>query len=362
MKVLLVTSNLRGGGAQRAMINIAAGLAGRGHDSHLLLLEHAVEYPVPEDVKLHALSLPRAGMPSGWLGKRYLAWRLSRVYRSLAAEGEFDLVISTLPFADEVVQIAGLPRPWHRIANTLSAEIRALTLTNPEKGERRQERYRRIYDRQRLIAVSNGVAADLKENLGLKSAEIVAVYNPFDFESIRHAARALDPDLPNEDFVLHTGRFMPAKRHDLLLDAFAAAGISHRLVLLTAKSRELSTLIASRGLEARVVVAGFRANPYPWYARAAAVVLSSDREGMPNAIVEALVCGTPVVSTDCPSGPREVLTGSMRRWLVPCGDAVALAAKLRDAIRERPAVDPAMLAPFAKDNALDTIEALAARR
>jgi glycosyltransferase involved in cell wall biosynthesis len=91
---------------------------------------------------------------------------------------------------------------------------------------------------------------------------------------------------------------------------------------------ELQALIDRFGLAKQVIVCPFRTNPYPLIANARLLVLSSDREGLPNVLIEALICHTPVVSTDCPSGPREIL----QQPLVPCGDAVALAKALVEAL------------------------------
>jgi glycosyltransferase involved in cell wall biosynthesis len=357
MRFLFVVSNLRGGGAERAILNFAAGLAERGHDCQMVIFEQAVDYPVPPGVQLHVLHGGRRGLPGGWIGKRLLARSLRSLHRRLTGEMAFDLTISTLPFADEVVHAARLPRVRYRIANNLSAEIDAIG--SRFKARRRTRRYRRLYEGQRLIAVSQGVAEDLQANMGLQHARVATIYNPFDFHAIRGAAREVPPDLPSEPYFLHVGRFQPQKRHDLLLDAFARAGLPHRLVLLTEPSRELDKLIESRGLVKRVTVAGFRENPFPWYANAAACVLSSDREGMPNVLIESLVCGTPAVSTDCPSGPQEVLQDELSQWLVPRGDAVALAAKMREVIKAPPKIDPALLERFSKAHALNAIEALA---
>jgi len=354
MRFLFVLSNLRGGGAERAVINLASGLSGRGHESHIVLLEQVSDYSVPAAVKLHALTAPDERMSSGWIGKRLLSWKLRRLHNRLAP---FDLVVSTLPLADEVVRNAGLPNVHYRIANNLSAEIAALK--HPRKAERRLRRYRRLYDGQSLIAVSEGVATDLRDGLGLSRSKIRTIYNPFDFEQVRALSRMPEPDLPRVPYIVHVGRFQQQKRHDLLFDAFKKAALPHSLVLLTAKSSALRAMIDSFGLQERVVIVGFRDNPFPWYANASALVLSSDREGLPNVLIEGLLCGTSVVSTDCPSGPSEILHGELSRWLVPCGDAAALAARMKEAVQTKLLPDAFALERFSKESILDRFERLA---
>jgi glycosyltransferase involved in cell wall biosynthesis len=324
MSFALVLTNLAGGGAERSMLRLATALHRRGHRVRVILLEDRIEHEVPEGIELQALAR-RSG--KGLLGKWLGARRLRRF--GLTSD---DVTISTLPFADEIAVGAQLPNLWCRITNTLTAEIDQLRRKNPAKAERRFARYRRLYEGRNLIAVSEGVASDLRRGIGLQRARIVRIYNGFDFDALREAAALPEADLPREPFVLHVGRFSPQKRHDLLLDAWRRAGLPHRLVLLTPRSAELDNLIAGKGLKEQVLVAGFRPNPYPWMRAAELLVLSSDREGMPSVLVEALACGTRVVSTDCPSGPREVLRGELARYLVPCGDARALADAMRDSL------------------------------
>ena len=357
MNVALVTTNLRGGGAEKSMLRLAAALAARGHRVRVILFEHVVEHEVPEQIELHALTAPGQTIGKGFFGRLAAAARLRALYRRLGL-GADCLTISTLPFADRVVAAARLPNVWFRIANTLSAEIERL---GARKGARRLARYRRLYEGRNLVAVSDGVAEDLRGALGLRRARIVRIYGGFDLDAIRRAARLPEADLPREPFVLHAGRFMPQKRHDLLLDAWRIAGLPQRLVLLTQPGRELDALIAARGLSERVRVAGFRPNPYPWMSAAELLVLASDREGMPNVLIEALACGTRVVSTDCPSGPREVLRGELARWLVPCGNAQALADAMRAALAApRPGAD-AVPAEFTAAHMASAYEALAAQ-
>lgn len=359
MKIALIVTNLAGGGAEKVMITLAAGLAGRGHEIHLILLEHLIEHAPPPHVAVHALTGTNQRLSKGVLGKWAAVWRLRRLFRRLFVQRPFDLVISTLPFADEVVARARLPRHWCRIADTLSTEIAHLRQSSPGKAARRLRRYHRLYNHRRLIAVSDGVAADLRGPLGIRDARIERIYNPFDFAAIR--ARASEPaTLPRQPYVIHIGRFSRQKRHDVLLDAWARLKVPHQLVLLVVPDPRLSEMIATHGLEQRVIVAGFQANPYPWIAGADLLVLSSDHEGLPNVIIEALAVGTPVVSTDCPSGPREILGAAYPERLVPVEDVSALAQAMARALAHPTDLGRVDLSPYAAERVITAYERLAA--
>lgn len=356
MKIALVTSNLRGGGAEKVFLRIASLLSAREHEVHVILLEHLVDHAVDPALTVHGLTAPGQPCRKGFIGKRVAAWRLRRLVRRLERDGAFDLIISTPPFADEVAALAGLPRLWHRIANTLSAELRRLPA---EKARRRRERYRRLYDGAKLVAVSDGVARDLREGLGLDRTQIVRIYNPLDVDALRELAQAPQPEIPDRPYVIHVGRFAGQKRHDLLLDAWQRVRADMILVLLTQPEPALQAMIAERGLNDRVLIAGFQPNPYPWIARAQLLVLSSDHEGMPNVILEAAALHTPVVSTDCPSGPREILGGACPECLVPMNDATALAEAIESALQRRPAIENVDLSAFHAASVAQAYERLA---
>lgn len=358
MRAAFVTTNLRGGGAEKALLGIAGGLAARGHTVHVILLERLLDHAPLEGVTLHALTGAGKAAAKGWFGKRVTAWRLRRLFQRLAHDTRFDLVVSTLPYSDEIAALAGLTPMWFRIANTLSAEIELLRRNDRAKAKRRLARYTRLYGASNLVAVSDGVARDVKHTLGLAGANIVRIYNPIDVAAIRARAARSDPGLPQEPYLVHVGRFVPQKRHDLLFDALRRSQLAHRLVLLANASPALERLIAERGVSGRVTVAGFQSNPYPWIAGAELLVLCSDHEGMPNVLVEALACGTRVVSTDCPSGPREVLEGDLARFLVPCGDAEALAQAMQAALAAPRPAAPRSLERFASASVIPQYEAL----
>lgn len=326
MRIAFVLTNLAGGGAEKAVLKLAQALGAAGHAVEVIVFETHAEHDVPAAVKVVSLLPAPRRASRGLLGR----WLLARRLRDCVGQ-RHDLVISTLPFADAVALGARLPHHWCRIANTLSAEIARLPAA---KAARRKRRYQRLYAGRPLVAVSEGVARDLRESFGFVRQPIRAIPNPFDFESIRRDALLPVQGLPAGPYMVHVGRFSPQKRHDLLLAAYATLTDAPPLVLLTAPDPALLTMIERAGLQGRVSVAGFQANPYPWIARASLLVLCSDHEGLPNVIIEALILGTPVVSTDCPSGPREILGAAAAHRLVPCGDVQALAQTIGRTLQE----------------------------
>jgi len=178
MRFVLLTTNLAGGGAEKALTRIGIGLAARGHEVNFIVCENVGSYQPPAGCHFHILAA-RAG--HGWLGKRRLAWRLNRLLKS----SPHDLLLSTLPFADEVAALARAPRHVCRIANTLSAELARLPAA---KARRRAERYREIYGTHSLVAVSQGVADDLQSHFGIAAGRMHVIANPFDFAAIRALA------------------------------------------------------------------------------------------------------------------------------------------------------------------------------
>ena len=190
-----------------------------------------------------------------------------------------------------------------------------------------------------VVAVSTGVAQDLLQIGRLDNGKISVIYNPVigeDFDD-----RTMDqpnPGIQGEGgpLVLSVGSLKPQKDYPTLLRAFAqvrSARPARLMILGEGQLRgDLEALARELGIEADVTMPGFVANPYPYMKRADLFVLSSAWEGFGNVIVEALACGTPVVSTDCQSGPAEILDGGKYGALVPVGDPQALAQAMLSAL------------------------------
>lgn len=187
-----------------------------------------------------------------------------------------------------------------------------------------------------IVAVSNGVADDMTINLGIQRARIVTIYNPVMLDDLINKARqALKHDWFVSDgipVILSAGRLTPQKDFTTLIRAFSLVRKDKRarlMILGEGELRgELTRMVNELGLADDVMLPGFAANPYVYMSKASMYVLSSAWEGMPNSLIEALALGTPIVATDCMSGPGEILEGGRYGRLVPVGDAEAMAAAI----------------------------------
>jgi len=205
-----------------------------------------------------------------------------------------------------------------------------------------------------IIAVSRGVAADLAAAGGLPPDRIVTLNNPTVPEDVRDRAAVpvahpwLQPGAP--PVIMALGRLARVKDYPTLLQAFARlrAAVPLRLMILGDGNQRgaILDLASHLGVAADVALPGFVANPYSYLSKATLFVLCSRREGSPNALIEALAVGTPVVATDCPSGPGEILDHGRIGRLVSVGDVEGLAAAMKATLDRPP--DPRQLRDAAR--------------
>ncbi len=189
---------------------------------------------------------------------------------------------------------------------------------------------------QAIIAVSNGVADDLSRCSHIPRTKITTVYNPVVTDQILQQAQEplshpwFSPESP--PVILGTGRLVPQKDFPTLIKAFAKMRKRKRtrLIILgdsdnTTYKNQLIALANSLGVGEDIQFPGFVKNPFSFMANASLFVLSSKWEGLPGVLIQALACGCPVVSTNCESGPAEILNNGEFGKLVPISDVNQLA-------------------------------------
>lgn len=193
------------------------------------------------------------------------------------------------------------------------------------------------YPGRTVVVPSEGAADDLRSNYGLEDVRVIP--HGVDADRITRLADEAPADLPRHPYFIAVGRLVPQKDYPTLLTAFAEAwgrGLNHELVILGTGSQEaaIKELADKLGVADRVHFKGQQANPYAYMKRAKALVLSSVYEGFGLVLLEAMTLGVPCISTDCPSGPAEILGSGEFGTLVPMKDPHALANAMLELVSD----------------------------
>ncbi|MGH7509228.1 MAG: glycosyltransferase [Gemmatimonadales bacterium] len=346
--------SLCGGGAERVIVNLAHGITERGFPVDLVVA--AAEGPLLEQLQpaVRLVDL-RAGRALRSLGPLtgYLRRERPRV------------LISSMSHANVVALWAA--KLARRGTPVLATVHNTMSQSTGEQGPIARRLWphllRAFYPQASfVVAVSQGAAEDLARTSGLPLDRVRVVYNPV----ITPAIVALARQVPHHPWfapgappvILGAGRLTRQKDFPTLIRAFAEVR-RHRAVRLIILGEgderpALERLVGQLGVADDVALPGFQENAMGFMGGSALFVLSSAWEGLPTVLIEALAAGTQVVSTDCPSGPREILQGGKLGALVPVGNVAALAAAIRDALDRPPDPVPLdALTPFTRDAAVD---------
>jgi glycosyltransferase involved in cell wall biosynthesis len=330
VRVALLLPELVGGGAERVLLEVAHGLIEHEIDVDIVLVRSggALRDTAPKAariVDLHAKRTLFAGR---------------RLRRYLARERPTVMISALTPTNVANIVVSRLVRPRIPTIVTQHSMTAAHSTTKADRAGLWAARWSFPYA-DRIVAVSEGVAADLADTLGLDAEKVSVIQNPVISSRLFADARAPleHPWFTQTDdrVLLAVGRLTAQKDFATLLRAVALLPSDHRLVVLgEGELREELWQLAERlGIHDRVDLPGYAANPYPSFASADVVVVSSRSEGLPTVLIEALPFTCGIVSTDCPSGPREILDEGRWGSLVPCGEPAALADAIRTEITHR---------------------------
>ncbi len=404
VRIAFMLDNLSGGGAEKVILNLAAGFARRGHPVDLLVCkaEGVLRNYIPAGVNLVPLQSVSSARgvaaalladPSGFreifdvIANRR---KLPKAFRYIPAISEHlkqngtSLLVSALPKSNINAVLA------RRMSGTktrivIGAHIH-LSAQGSEGSNRSKARVKALRPMMRrcyhqadvVVAVSKGVEQDTRAYLDLREDRVKTIYNPVAAREIKDLSEESPEhvwfDQHEVPVILGIGRFVQQKDFPLLVRAFAELRRKRpaRLVLLGGDESsgeqvqhkiELEELAYKLGVTEDLDMPGYKENPYPYFRRASVFALSSRFEGFGNVLVEALFCGCPVVSTDCPSGPAEILRDGEFGRLVPVGDVKAMTEALDAVLDER--IDSRNLRArgeeFSVDRAVDNYSSLFTR-
>lgn len=325
-RLALFLPDLGGGGAERVALALLQGFLNRGHAVDLVLAQRrgALLPLVPDGVDIVDLGAPQL---------RHAIVPLARYLRQRRPQA-LHAMMWPLPV------LAVVARSLARVDTRIVGSEHSTLWTMPHGLRHRMVRTltRMAYMKaDALVAVSGGVANDLSAFVGMPRDRIAVIHNPLLLPATLPAPTiAVDRWPPGTKRILAVGTLKSEKNYPLLLRALArvrARVPASLLILGDGPLREmLEAQVAQAGLGDMVVFAGFDTEPWPYYVAADLFVLSSDSEGLPTVLIEALHAGLPIVSTDCPSGPREILAEGKYGALLRCRDEDALAEAMIDAI------------------------------
>ncbi|HHQ4694975.1 TPA: glycosyltransferase [Aeromonas veronii] len=347
-KFLFIVEDLYGGGAEKVLLNTASLLKDAGVDVTLFTLREKIDHTLPDNI--HPINLG-------------IVTKLTKAISNVAVEKiQASLILKKVKeISPDVIISCSCDKITRHLPDTLNIYywIHGNVTGFAKDNAKGYEKFKRFYNGKKLICVSRGIADDILHNVRATPKSCQVIYNPFDIEKIQ--ALADEPfSKPFDKYFIHVGTFEERKRHDRLLQAYQLSGVATPLVLMGKGERRphIEALIEEMNLASKVKIIDFQKNPYPYIKAAQALILTSDAEGLPTVLIEALICHTPVISVDCPSGPAEILTGSLFEYLCPINNGQALSTAISSIDKMPPFISNTLYESFSSSQTIKKFLAL----
>lgn len=342
--IVLIIDSLVGGGAEKVNLRLAEMFIKKNYNVTIITIKNIIDYKINKGIKIISLNYKKYGIPK-IIRDFFYAYKLNKILNTIPNK---KLIIGSLALTNKLMNIIdNKHKLYYTLHNTMTiAKFGNKNILNKYLKEKELVR---IYNNKHIICVSNGVKEDIL-SLSIKPKSIEVIYNPFDFIEIRNKAEEeIDFKFPKEDYIVHVGRFAKVKRHDILLKAFSLIDNKKIKLILVGQGEEeanIKQLIYKLNLEDKVIFAGFQKNPFPIIKKAKALILSSEREGLPTVLIEALVLNIPIVSTNCPSGPSEIMINYLEKFLAKINNPNNLADKINLVLSTKFTIDNNLIQRF----------------
>ena len=336
MKIATFLHDLRGGGAERVAINLANTFSALGHQSSLVMLNKVGPYLEKVSDSVATTELTQSRTLTAVFG-----------FRDYLNKARPDAVVCHMTHINVAALMARRWAKWHppMICVEHNQMSRKLESKRPVSLKIAHRMARSLYARETQIAgVSSGVCEDLSKTFSIPLKHLEVLYNPVVgpclAEQGQMGINSEHSAFFERPVILGVGRLTRQKNFKLLIEAFnlvRESGVSANLLILGEGELrdELDHLIAKSQYSSDIHLPGFVENPYAYMTRSAVFALSSDWEGLPTVLIEAMAIGTAIVSTNCVSGPSEILMNGTLAPLHPCGDVRSFSQGLIQALQNR---------------------------
>lgn len=330
--IAIVIDGLTGGGAERVMISLATEMMAQGHQLTILSLSNRCDYAIPSGITVCYLFDHKASKVDRFWQVKSSVTKLETWFENTERQSTaFDLVLSNLDRSNNLLANSNIKSVFYIVHNSVEEELNRQKKLGPLAYWYLLKSKKNLSNKH-LITVSQGIEQEVSQGNIISPKSISTIYNPFDIDDIQQKSLIENSEIPSDPYIIHVGRLAKQKRHDILFSALAQVTENVKLVLLCNKPEKALKLARKYGVAHRLILPGFQENPYNWIRSAKALVLSSDYEGFGNVLLEAIAVDTIVVSTACPHGPDEILTGPLSDFLVPRRDPKALAGAINRAL------------------------------
>lgn len=323
--------SLSGGGAER-VVSILLKELKDDYSITLFLMNDKIVYNIPEDIKI--VYLEKSNNEENSFYKIFKIPFLSFKYKQLCNENSIDISLSFM-YRPNFINV--FSKCLGNKSKVLISERNTASMTysgNKLSSFIGRFLVKRLYSKADLIIPNSiGNAEDLINNFNINQKKIRIVNNPINIELIDSLAKEEVSDMSFDKFTfISVARLEKHKNHDITIRAYSKIANEDNQLLILGIGDEmqyLQELIDSLNLNKSVKLLGFRKNPYKYLSKSNCFILSSSREGFPNVLIEALACGLPVISSDCKSGPREILNSEEFGLLYPVGEIETLVKKMK---------------------------------
>jgi glycosyltransferase involved in cell wall biosynthesis len=324
--ILFISATLGGGGAERALVNIINHLDRNKFSPNLVLFRRTGEFldEIAKDVPIYELQ----SSDSRFLLRNFTRIRkLSQLFLSIKPR-----LVMSLQWHVNIISLLAIKPVSNKVSIIINHQ------NTPSMASITDNRRKKLWPAMkwvyrwadRVVIISRGIAHELQQNASVNADKLVLIPNPISLDRIY--------DLSKEKVHLNglasiiaisVGRLVPQKNYPLLIKAIALVLVKHKIELFILgqgpEEERINQLAQELGIRDHIHLLGFKSNPYAYMKKADLFIISSLYEGFGNVIIEAMSLGLPVISTDCPYGPAEILGDSEYGKLVTLNDANALA-------------------------------------